>query len=189
MVINNMKLRIWSSLLIFLSAYSPLSIIFFIQDIDYVTLELKHPATIYAILGISFVSCILIWASVSFIKTSEAPVVVKKVSNRSGELVNYSIPYMISFFAMDLADTKMLFSFGFFMLIMYWMTMKTHNIFVNPILACLGYNLYDVTYVRGTKEYESFFLVKGSRLCPDELCRCVELSEQLFLVTERNPEV
>jgi len=184
-----MKLRFLSSLLIFLSAYSPLAVIFLFQDIDYATLELKHPAAIYAILGVSAVSCILVWASVHFIKTSEAPVAIKKVSNRSGELVNYSIPYMISFFAMDLADTKMLLSFGFFMLIMYWMTMKTHNIFVNPILACLGYNLYDVTYVRDSKEYESFFLVKGNRLCPDELCRCVELSEQLFLVAERNPEV
>ena len=159
------------------------------SDFDYKKCELKHPATICAIIGVCAVSCILVWASVHFVKTSDTPVLIKKVSNRSGELVNYSIPYMISFFAMDLDDTKMLLSFGFFMLIMYWMTLKTHNIFVNPILACLGYNLYDVCYIRDKKECESFFLVKGNRLCPDELCRCLELSEQLYLVTERNPEV
>jgi hypothetical protein len=184
-----MKLRIWASIIIFLSAYSPLSVIFLFQDLDYKTYTLKHPATIYAMLGVSIISCIIVWASVSFLKSTPTPITIKKVSNRSGELVNYSIPYMISFFAMDLDETKTLLSFAFFMLIMYWMTLKTHNIFVNPILACLGYNLYDVVYVKDNNECEGFFLVKGDRLSSDDQCRCVELSEQLYLVTERNPEV
>ena len=111
------------------------------------------------------------------------------MSNRSGELINYSIPYLVTFFVMNLDDTKMLLSFGFFMLIMYWMTLKTHNIFVNPILACLGYNLYDVTYERNGQERQDFFLIKAPRLKAGERCRIAELSEQLFIVTERNPGV
>lgn len=85
---------------------------------------------------------------------------------------------------MNLDDTKMLLSFGFFMLIMYWMTLTTHNIFVNPILACHGYNLYDVTYNRNGYERVDVFLVKAPRLKTDERCRIAELSEQLFIVTE-----
>ena len=96
---------------------------------------------------------------------------------------------MISFFVMDLEDTSLLLSFGFFMVVMFWLTLKTHNIFVNPILASLGYNLYDVKYKRNEKEYEDFFLIKGSRLTKGERCRIETLSEHLSLVTERNPEV
>ena len=145
---------------------------------------LEHPGIVYSILGVSLLICLLVWLAVRSVKSSSPPVKIMAVSNRSGELINYSIPYMISFFVMDLEDTNLLLSFGFFMVIMYWLTIKTHNIFVNPVLACLGYNLYDVKY-----ELEDFFLVKGERLKQGEFCRIIEMSEQLHLVTDRNPEV
>ena len=183
-----MKLRFLSSILLFLSAYSPLSIIFLIQDYDFKCNLLKHPEIVWPIFGISVFSCIFMWLSVNNLKISTPPIAIKSVSNRSGELINYSIPYMISFFVMDLGSTNSLLSFGFFMFIMYWLTLKTHNIFINPILAVMGYNLYDVRYNKNEKEYEHFFLVKGERLRENERCRIVELSEQLFLVTERISE-
>lgn len=184
-----MKLRLISSLLIFLSAYSPLSIIFLIQDFDFAKKKLSHPEIVWPILGLSVISCLLLWIAVRFLRSSSPPITVKSVSNRSGELINYSIPYMISFFVMDLGNLKLLLSFGFFMFIMYWLTMKTHNIFINPVLAVMGYNIYDVHYERNGKECEDFLLVKGSRLRKNERCRIVEISEQLYVVTERNPEV
>ena len=183
-----MKLRFLPSILLFLSAYSPLSIIFLIQDYDFLNNTLKHPEIVWPILGISVISCILMWASVHFLKVSTPPITIESVSIRSGELINYSIPYMISFFVMDLGSTNLLLSFGFFMGIMYLLTLKTHNIFINPILAVMGYNLYDVHYKKNGREYEHFFLVKGERLGKSERCRIAELSEQLFLVTERNLE-
>lgn len=183
-----MKLRAWSSVFIFISAYFPLAIIFAIQDFDSKSSNFSHPVIVYTVLAISAVSCLIVWLSVSHIKVSSPPVEIRSVSNRSGELVNYSIPYMISFFVMDLGKTKLLVSFGFFMLIMYWLTLKTHNIFVNPVLALLGYNLYDVKYIKNGQEFEDFFLIKGSRLRPGESCRIVELSEKLLLVTERIPK-
>jgi hypothetical protein len=87
---------------------------------------------------------------------------------------------------MNLSDVKVLLSFGFFMVIMYWMTIKTHNIFINPILAIIGYNIYDVHYKRDNNEFQDFWLIKGQRLRKNETCRIVELSERLFLVTERS---
>lgn len=180
-----MKLRAWSSVFIFISAYFPLAVIFAIQDFDSKLNNFSHPSIVYTVLVIAALSCIVVWLSVRDIKVSSPPIMIKSVSNRSGELVNYSIPYMISFFVMDLGKTKLLLSFGFFMLIMYWLTLKTHNIFVNPVLALLGYNLYDVKYVKDGKEFEDFFLVKGARLRPGESCRIVELSEKLLLVSER----
>lgn len=184
-----MKLRIIPSILIFLSAYSPLAIIFLIQDFDWQTKTIMHPFIMFPILGVAVISIILLWLSIKLIKVSTSPITVMSVSSKSGELINYSIPYMISFFVMDLSNIKLLISFSFFMFIMYVLTLKTHNIFINPVLAIFGYNIYDVKYKRENNEYQSYFLVKADRLKKDERCRIVELSEHLFLVTERNPEV
>lgn len=109
-----MKLRLLSSLLIFLSVYSPLSIIFLIQDFDMEKKELMHAAIVWSIIGVSIISCVLVWSAVRYLKVSSPPITVKSVSNQSGELINYSIPYMISFFVMDLGNLKLLLSFGFF---------------------------------------------------------------------------
>jgi len=180
-----LRLRFLSSILIFISAYSPLSIIFLIQDFDTKTHRLQNPWLVLGILLVALLSCLAVWASVSQTQVSTPPVSIVRVSNKSGELINYSIPYMVSFFVEDLTNTKVLVSFAFFMLIMYWMTLKTHNIFINPMLAVMGYNIYDVQYKRDGRELQDFFLIKGPRLNKDETCRIAGLSERLFLVTER----
>ena len=184
-----MRLRFGASILIFLSAYAPLSVIFLIQDFDFAKKEIIHPWLVWPILGASVLSCIILWISVNDHKISSPPITVKSVSNRSGELLSYSIPYMISFLVIDMGNLNLVLSFAFFMCILYWLTMKTHNVFINPVLAGMGYSLYNVRYERNGQDCEDVFLVKGNRLRKNERCRIVEISEQLFVVTERNPEV
>ena len=91
-----MKLQHISSVMIFLSAYSPLSIIFLIQDWDSKQQCLSHPVLVITMLVVSVLSCILVWYSMHALKCATPPVTIKSVSNRSGELINYSIPYMIT---------------------------------------------------------------------------------------------
>lgn len=184
-----MKLRLFSSVVIFLSAYSPLAIIFCIQNFDFEKQELMHPLVIWPILGLAIVSCITLWATVRLPKVSTSPVTIKSVTNKSGELVSYTIPYMVSFFVIEHWNTQLLASFAFFMFIMFWLTLKTHTIFNNPILAMMGYNIFDVHYEKNGRECQDYLLAKGERLRKNEPCRIVEISEQLYLVTERNPEV
>lgn len=190
-----MKLRVLSSILIFLSAYSPLSIIFLIQNFDCETNKLMHPEIVCSILLLSILSVVMTLVAVKGHGNSSPSVKIESVSNRSRELINYSIPYMISFFVMaitivmGLSNPKLLIIFGFFMLLMYIITVKTHNVFINPILALWGYNMYGVKYKRDKEDFQSIFLIKGDRLKKGEECRIVELSEHICLVTERNPKV
>jgi hypothetical protein len=184
-----MKLRLFSSVIIFLSAYSPLAVIFCIQSFDFKNQQLMHPLVIWPILGLAVISCIILWATVKLPKVSSAPVTIKSVSNKSSELVSYTIPYMVSFFVIEHWNAQLLVSFAFFMFIMFWLTLKTHTIFNNPILAMMGYNIFDVHYEKNGREYQDYLLAKGGRLITNEQCRIVEISEQLYLVTQRNPEV
>lgn len=186
-----MNTRFWGAVLIFLSAYSPLSVIFIVQDIQYKDghLYFNHPFLTFGYLLVSIVSCIILIGTVKSLISGGPPATIIKVSKRSGELINYSIPYMISFFVVDLGAVRTLLSFGFFMILMFWVTYKTHNIFINPILACLGYNLYDVTYKQNNQLHDAYIIHKGNTLFPDDVCRLAEVSEQLFLCTELNKEI
>ena len=53
----------------------------------------------------------------------------------------------------------------------------------------MGYNLYDVVYEKNGEEYEDFFLIHSGRPRKGDYCRITEISENLFLVTEINPEL
>lgn len=184
-----MKLRIPSSILLFLSAYSPLSIIFAIQDFDFDKQELTHPMIVWLVLIVSALSCILLWVTMRVLKSSSPPITIRSVDNRLGELINYTVPYMISFFVMEEWNLNLLLSFGVFMLMMFILSLKTHNIFINPMLAIMGYNIYDIHYEKNGHKCKDIFLVKGGVPRKNEQCRIHEISEQLYVVTERNPKV
>ncbi|PKQ62525.1 hypothetical protein BZG02_12440 [Labilibaculum filiforme] len=181
--------RIIASLFLFLSAYSPLWGIFLIQDLNFETWELSHPILVWIGIGISIFSCAVILFAVKQPKISVPPVKVIKASNRSGDLLNYSIPYMVSFFALDLDSINSLLSFTFFMLILYLLTLKTHSIFINPTLALFGYNLYNISYEQNSEILDKCCLVKGSKPKKDSYCRIIDLSENISLITQINPKI
>ena len=184
-----MRQRLWNAVIIFLSAYAPLPVIFCIQDIDLYSWQLKHPIIVIVLLTISILSIITLWLTMRSIRHGAPPVEVVKVKNRSTELVNYSIPYMISFFVMDMGDTNLLISFLVFMLLLFIVTYRTSNIFVNPILAMFGYNLYDIVYKSDGHEREGQVLVKKHKPVAKDRIRIIRVSDFLFLATDINPEV
>lgn len=178
-----MKLRLVASMLIFISAYSPLSIIFAIQDFSWATKQFAHSWIIYTMLAVSIISIITVLTAIST-KSSTPPVTIISISNKSGELVNYSVPYMMSFFVIDLSNIKLLISFSFFMLIMFILAYRTHNLFMNPILAIFKYSLYEVEYERDEAFFNAFFLHKDGELSQGDKCRISEISDGLFSITK-----
>lgn len=169
----------------FLSAYSPLSVIFLIQNFDFETQTLNQPILVSIVLIIAVFFCILLRLSIHDIRSSSPPIKITKVSNQSSELVNYTIPYMVCFIVVNFETINLWISFGWYMSIMYVLSVKTHTIFFNPVLAIFGYNIYAVSYTRDSHEYEGLFLVKGPQLRLEESCQIAELSERLQIVTKR----
>ena len=70
-----------------------LSAIHHLLDPRYRSSSLAAEASLHSLVngGVSILSCIMVWAAVRLLKTSSPPIKVIKVSNRSGELINYSI--------------------------------------------------------------------------------------------------
>ena len=160
----NMKPKVITAILLFISAYSPLFLILAVKDFDFNNTHcFKHPVEIAIILGLAVLSIALLFASICSIKPGNMSVKVKSVNNRSADLINYTIPYIVSFFSFDLSKTEDVVSLSIFLLLMLFLTIKSKSIFMNPILLLAGYNLYDLEY-----EFDGRNCIK-TVLCKHEL--------------------
>ena len=164
-----MKTNVFTSVIIFISAYSPLALIIAIQDfkgknyrydsINEAIQLFNNPFVTWTIVGISIISLGLLWYVMRNIERGHL-ITIKSISNRSSELVNYTIPYMISFFGFDLFNVTELVSFLIFITLLCIFTIKKQAIFINPILAIAGYGNYDIEYEENGIEKDGVFLSK-----------------------------
>lgn len=156
-----MKPKIFTAVLLFISAYSPLFLILAVKDFDFKTThQLNHPLPVYIMLGIAVLSVILLFVTVATIKRGNMCVEVVSVKNRSVDLINYTIPYMLSFFGIDLSKPADIISISIFLLIMLLLTITSKSVFINPILALANYGLYDLEYKYDNKNFSTVIICK-----------------------------
>lgn len=154
-----MKLRFLPSFLMFISSYFPLALIFIIKDLDDITFYPRHPLTAAIIAVLVLFACAIVLIAARKIE-SGVPVKVTKVSNKSGDMFTYTIPYMISFYNFNLGDWKTLLSLSVFMTLMFALAYRTKNVFINPVLALAGYGLYDCQFKDGSREIQGLLISK-----------------------------
>lgn len=180
-----MKPKLLTVILLFISAYSPLCLILAVKDFDFnYTCYFKHPIAIYNMLGIALLSVILLFFSVYSTKRGSMPVKIKSVKNRSVDLINYTIPYIVSFFSFDLSKIEDMISLSVFLLLMMLLTIKSKSVFMNPILLLAGYNLYDLEYEFDGKTYSTVVISK-EEMYTDERFYIRKLTRFLYLVIEK----
>ncbi len=176
-----MKLRFIPALLIFLSSYFPLALIFIIKDLDGYTFLPQHLEVAAAVAIVFFGSCVFVVVAAKSIRGG-LEVRILKVSNKSGDMFTYTIPYMISFYNFNLGDWKTLLCLLVFMGIMFLLSYKTQNMLVNPVLALAGYGLYDCQFKDGNTEKQGL-LISNRILQVDDTCTIERLSHFLYFVT------
>ena len=176
-----MKLRFLSSLLMFISSYFPLALIFIIKDLEDTTFLPKHPTTAAIVAAVALLACVVVLVAANKIE-SGVPVKVTKVANKSGDMFTYTIPYMISFYNFNLGDWKTLLSLFVFMSLMFALAYRTQNVFINPILALAGYGLYDCQFKDGDREVQGLLISKHEFQLGDT-CIVERLSGFLYFVS------
>lgn len=180
-----MKPKIITAILLFISAYAPLFIILAVKDFDFsCTLKFKHSIPIYFLLGLTIASIGLLFYSVTSIKRGNMPVKVKSVKSRSIDLINYTIPYIVSFFGFDLSKVEDVVSLTIFLLLMLLMTIKSKSVFMNPILLLAGYNLYDLEYEFDGKTNTTILISKHD-LRNGDVYYIRSLTRFLYFATEK----
>jgi hypothetical protein len=180
-----MKPKLLTAILLFISAYSPLFVILAVKDFDfYSNCSFKHPIGISILLGIAALSVTLLFITINSIRRGNMPVTVKSVKNRSVDLINYTIPYIVSFFGFDLAKLEDIISLSIFLLLLLLLTIKSKSVFMNPILLLAGYNLYDLEYSYDGK-VGSTIVISKHEMKLGERFYIRSLTRFLYFVTEK----
>lgn len=167
------------SIAIFISGYTPLFLIMMIKDItgiDWSTYQFDstilgydkiaypigliviNPSVVLGLIIVSLISLLMLRYVLKNITSNPFEITITKAKSRSSEVVNYTIPYMISFVAFDLSKWQDLLSLIIFLGILCLLSIRSQSIFINPILAALGYGLYDCNYTENGKAKECVML-------------------------------
>lgn len=157
---SSLRLRPWVSLILFISAYSPLMVIMAIKQIDLTSPNyFNSPEIGIGLLVAAIISSIIVLQVVKSVR-SGLMVIVSKASNKSGDMFGYTIPYMMSFMRIDLTDWQTILAIILFLIVLFTMAYRTQTVFINPILAIFGYMLIDCTFKRGEKEVQAMVITK-----------------------------
>lgn len=183
-----MKPKPLTSVLLSVSAYSPLFLILVVKDFDfYYSYTFNHPMGILVLASISIISILLLFITIKSIKRGNMPVTIVSVKNRSIDLINYTIPYIVSFFGFDLAKIEDVISLSIFLLLLLFLTIKSKSVFMNPILLLAGYNLYDLEYSYDGKIHSKIAISKHE-IKSGERFYIRSLTRFLYFITETENE-
>lgn len=191
-----MQFRTWISFLIFIGSYLPLSLILLAQNYDYdaidksfcwafwtssCTIPFKNP---WFAIGIFFlcVFCLALTLILLAYLKPYTPITVRSASHLPADLMNYSLPYVVSFMSIDYQDTGKFIGFLIFLVWMFWITHRSGQILLNPVLIAFGWRYYDITYSYGGEATErtGHALVHGF-IAPDEIQNQLTVQE-LFII-------
>jgi hypothetical protein len=142
-----MKPRLFTSILLFISAYSPLCLLLAVRDIDFKCNHwFNHPIAIFILLGVTASSIVLLFIILHLLRPGNMVVRLQGVKNKSVDIIGYTIPYMVAFFGIDLAKPDDIISLVIFLGVLFMLTVSSKAIFLNPILIIAGYGLYEIEY-------------------------------------------
>jgi hypothetical protein len=157
-----LQLRLPVSVAIFIGSYLPLAAILLVQDVNYAligngycwrvwskdascVLPLAHPFFSLGIFGICLASfCVTLFTlSVADPKLS---IEVKESKYIPAELLSYTLPYVVAFMSIGYQETGKFIGLLIFLAWMFWITHKSGQVLVNPLLVVLGWRLYEIKY-------------------------------------------
>ena len=155
-----MQLRLYAAFILFLGSYLPLSVILLAQNFRYDLIG-GRPCTLWRdahcffpihqpIAGLAFfgVCCAcFLFTVITLAKISpRQDKVIKEAKPIPADLMNYVLPYIVSFMGLNYDEVGKFVGFLVFLLWIFLITYKSERIIMNPVLAVFGWKLYDVTY-------------------------------------------
>lgn len=125
-------------LLLFLSSYSPLAVILAVQHWD-------RRVVAGALLGVAVASILALILFLQVALSAGAyPTRIARASLRDGDLVGYIVAYLLPFLGIDFSKSRDAISLGILLLVIGVLYAHSNLIYVNPVLATLGYHLFEV---------------------------------------------
>ena len=157
-----MQLRFLAALAIYLASYLPLSVILLVQDLEFdritavlcdplanfraCNIPLSHPVSALGAVSVCAFAMVLTLLVLHLLHVGQ-PITIKGSKHVPADLMNYTLPYVVSLIGLDYKDPAKLLGFLVFFLWMFVITYRSGQIILNPVVTVFGWQLYDVTYV------------------------------------------
>ncbi|MER9767920.1 hypothetical protein NKJ09_17775 [Mesorhizobium sp. M0189] len=191
-----MQFRVISAFVVFLGSYLPLSLILLAQDFEYAflgrplcwkvwesacSIPLKNP--VFAV-GI-FVACLICFAltlwALAVVKPKDE-IVVQEAKHVPTDLMNYTLPYVVSFMSIDYQDIGKHIGVLIFLGWMFWISYKSGQIILNPVLIVFGWKLYDISYNHAaSKQVHSANVLAHGNIKPGARYRQIPVQDILVI--------
>ena len=150
-----MTLRILASIILFIGSYFPLSLILLVQNLKAESYcipwrtgcswELRQPYISLYFVAICIFCVAATLVVLSAVRTDRAIDTVE-TKHIPVDLMNYVLPYVVSFMGIDYGDTGKFLGFIVFLLWMFIITHSSERIIMNPVLVVFGWKLYEIKY-------------------------------------------
>jgi hypothetical protein len=193
-----MQLRTPSAFALYVGSYLPLGLVLFVQDVDPVAVRkgfcpplawfgggcvvpLMHPWWAVGTVAIGITCLILTTLTLRAIGTPRQ-VKVAEAKHIPADLINYAMPYIVSFMGLDFGSPTRLLGFGVFFVWIFWITYRSGQIVMNPILIVFGWRLYEIKYsfIGIDKPWLGRALFRGE-VEPDKVYRKGNLQDVMIL--------
>jgi len=183
--------------MVFLASYLPLSAILLAQDFRFELIG--KPLCIPSSSGTScelpfsngafsitiFLVCLTcLGVSLTAIHSVKAKRSIRIVSAKHSpaELINYSIPYVVSFMSIGYDDTGKFIGLIIFLAWMFWLSHMSGQIILNPVLIAFGWRFYEVTYRHvGNETTHSGFALAQDEIHANEQWKHAQIRDILVL--------
>lgn len=157
-----MNPRLLFAFAIFLGSYLPLSTILLLQDLDdkrrkgrfcwdFLTSEtcnlpLQKPFLSVSLFLICLVCFFFSWLALKLAEPDGKKIKIIESKYTPSDLMNYVLPYIVSFMSIDYLQVNKFFGFVIFLLWLFWLSYKSGQVILNPMLIVFNWKMYEVTY-------------------------------------------
>jgi hypothetical protein len=163
---------VFTRILLFLSSYFPLSLIFF------VILMPDHRRAAVSILAVGTVGLVWMLLYLKKAKTlSPFQVKITAFHKRDTEAMAYIVSYIIPFVAIPLHGLKEGIALSIFFVVIGILYVNSNMIHINPMLNLFGYHLYEVT----TEEGSVHSLLAKRSIRHLETIRVLKIGDEILL--------
>ena len=157
-----MRLRKVSAFGLYVGSYLPLSLILLAQDLNLDAIPesfgqpmlwlgfggcwpLQHPAWSLGALCATIIGLFSTLWTLRAIGTRNQ-VQVHEVKHIPSDFINYTIPYIVSFMDINFNSPTRMIGFGIFFLWIFWITYRSGQTLMNPVLVVFGWRLYEIKF-------------------------------------------
>lgn len=174
-----MQLRVITAAMIFIGSYLPLALILLVRDFEprflkaplcfnlwnvenNCRLPFSQPSMSIPILLICL-TCLILTLFILRAIPAKRTISIHSSKYVPAEIMNYTLPYVVSFMAYGYQDEGAFLGILIFMVWIFWITYKSGQIILNPVLVAFGWRLYEIefSYANDSRRHLGTALARG----------------------------